>query len=187
MSRRVRWRVCVSIGSLLLASIVVAACTGSAATPGPREFPLVPCPVDGPGARTAPPGSALVSPGTIVFGWEQLRNVSGGDTECGAQAVVGAKSVFSIASLGGEDRIPWAATLARSGNPSTPDPVMPIMTLVREDVGGPVVVATQVGEPAEMYRMLGAYGHEAKAGSYLMRIVSGSGELLAEGRFEVVP
>jgi hypothetical protein len=34
--------------------------------------------------------------------------------------------------------------------------------------------------------MMGNYGHDAQPGSYLMHIVSGSGNLLAEGRFEIV-
>jgi hypothetical protein len=64
--------------------------------------------------------------------------------------------------------------------------VLPTMTLFRLDSEGPVVVATQVGEPSEQYRMMGNYGHDAQPGSYLMHIVSGSGNLLAEGRFQIV-
>ncbi len=81
----------------------------------------------------------------------------------------------------------WVATLARSGQPTTADPVPPTMTLVRVDPNGPVVVQTVTGQPGEpeQYRMMGNYGHDALPGSYLMRIVSGTGELLAEGRFEI--
>jgi len=163
-----------------------AACIGHAPTAGPREFPLVACPLDVPGAPTAPPGYTLVAAGTIAFGWDALHNVSGGDSLCGAQAVRDPKSVIAFSSLGGEDRIAWAATLARPGYPTTPDSVPPTMTLVRLDLGGPVVVATQAGEPVEEYRMLGNVGHDAQPGRYLMRIVSGTGGLLAEGRFEIV-
>lgn len=175
------------LGVLLLSSIL-AACTTQVPTPGPRAWPLAPCPLDGPGVVQIPAGSTLVAPGTIVFGWDVLTNASPDDLSCGAQAITGGSSTFSVAALGGEDRIPWAATLARSGRPTAPDPVMPKMTLVRTDPDGTsVVVATQIGEPVEMYRMLGNYGHDATPGLYLMRIVSGTNELLAVGRFEVIP
>lgn len=174
------------LAGLALAALTVAACSRSAPTPGPPEFPLVACPLDVPGAPTAPPGFTLVAPGTIAFGFDTWRNVSGEDTACGAQAVRGATSVIAFSSLGGEDRISWAATLARPGQPTTPDPVLPTMTLFRLDPGGPVVVETQTGEALSEYQMRGNYGHDARPGSYLMRIVSGSGDLLAEGRFEIV-
>jgi hypothetical protein len=110
---------------------------------------------------------------------------------CGVQAVRGATTVIEFSSLGGEDRILWAATLARPGQPSTPDPAPAIVSIFRLDPGGPVAVATQVeedtGTRSEQYRMMGNYGHDAEPGSYIMRIVSGTGALLAEGSFEVVP
>lgn len=174
------------VAGLALVMLAAAACTGSAPTPGPPEFPLVACRLDGPGAPTAPAGYTLVAPGTIAFTQDAWHNVSGGDTSCGAQAVRGGKSVFAFSSFGGEDRILWVATLARPGQPTTPDPVLPTMTLFRLDPGGPVVVETQTGEPFTEYAMMGNYGHDAQPGSYRMRIVSGSGDLLAEGRFEIV-
>jgi len=174
------------LAGLTVVMLAAAACTGYAPTPGPPEFPLVACRLDVPGAPTAPPGFTLVAPGTIAFGWDGLQNVSGGDTACGAQAVRGAKSVIVFSSLGGEDTISWAATLARPGQPTTPDPVLPTMTLFRLDPGGPVVVETVIQEPFNEYRMMGNYGHDARPGSYVMRIVSGTGDLLAEGRFEIV-
>jgi hypothetical protein len=176
---------------LVIAMLAASACTGSAPTPGPPEFPLVPCRLDAPGAPTAPPGYALVTPGTIAFTQDSWQNVSPLDRACGAQALRGAKSVFEFSSLGGEDRIMWAATLARPGPPAAPDPVPPTATLFRLDAAGPVVVSTQVeedtGTRSKQYRMMGNYGHDAQPGSYLMRIVSGNGSLLAEGRFEIVP
>ncbi len=115
-----------------------------------------------------------------------LRNVSGSDETCGAQAVRDAETTISFSSLGGEDRIFWVATLARPGNLTTPDPILPTMTLLRLDPEGPVVVDTATQEPATEYSMRGQYGHDARPGAYLMRIVSASGDLLAEGRFEIV-
>jgi hypothetical protein len=179
-----RRRPCLLAG-LAIITVVAAACTGSAPTAGPPEFPLVACSLDGPGAPTAPLGFVLVAPGTIAFGWDAWHNVSGSNTVCGAQAVHGATSVIPFSSLGGEDRISWAATLARPGQPSTPDPILPTMTLSRLDPGGAVVVQTMTGEPFAEYQMRGNYGHDALPGSYLMRIVSGEGDLLAEGRFEI--
>ena len=166
--------------------LAAAACSGSAPTAGRPEFPLVACALDGPGAPTAPSGYTLVAPGTIAFTQGAWHNVSGDDTTCGAQAVRDATSVIKFASLGGEDTIFWAATLARPGRPTTPDPALPTMTLFRLDPDGPVVVATQIEEPASEYSMRGNYGHDARPGSYLMRIVSASGDLLAEGRFDIV-
>jgi hypothetical protein len=100
-------------------------------------------------------------------------------------------SRFELSSLGGEDTILWAATLARPGPPSSPDPVPPTVTLFRLDATGPVEVSIQVeedtGTQVEQYRMMGNYGHDAQPGSYLMRITSGTGALLSEGRFEIVP
>lgn len=60
------------------------------------------------------------------------------------------------------------------------------MTLVRLDANGPLVVATQTEQPNAEYKMDGAYGHDAQPGAYLMRVVSAGGDLLAEGRFEIV-
>lgn len=177
--------VAATLGILILG---VSACTGSAATVGPNDhlFPLVACQLDAPGAPTAPPGYTLVAPGSIAFGWDVLNNVSGGSLTCGAQAVLGARSVIPFSSLEGEDRIPWVAVLARPGHPTAPDPIRAKMTLVRLDPGGEVVVATQTGSDPQ-YQMAGNYGHDAQPGSYLMRIVSGGGVLLAEGKFEIVP
>lgn len=166
----------------------VSACAGSAPTVGPNDrlFPLIACPLDVPGAPTAPPGYTMVPAGTIAFGWDGLHNVSGASLTCGAQAVLGAKLVIPFSSLGGEDRIPWVAVLAWPGKPTLPDPIRATMTLVRLDSGGEVVVATQTGSDPQ-YQMAGNYGHDAKPGSYRMRIVSGAGDLLAEGNFEIVP
>jgi hypothetical protein len=68
----------------------------------------------------------------------------------------------------------------------TPDPVPPRVTLSRLDPSGPVVLATVTQEPVSGYAMMGNAGHDALPGSYLMRIVSASGDLLAEGRFQIV-
>ena len=92
----------------------------------------------------------------------------------------------SIALGAGEDRIGWVATLNRPGRPTTPDPVLPTMTLYRIDPSGPVMVATQTGQPVSEYQMSGNFGHDAQPGMYLMRILSGNGELLADGRFDIV-
>ena len=175
------------LAGLAFLAVAAAACASQAPTPGPPEFPLVACPLDGPGAPTAPPGHVLVAPGTIAFGSNMgWHNVSGSDTACGVQAVRGADPLIAFSSLGGEDRIFWVATLARPGQPTTPDPIRPTMTLFRLDPDGPVEVETVIGEYSEQYRMMGNYGRDAKPGSYHMRIVSGSGDLLAEGRFEIV-
>jgi hypothetical protein len=128
----------------------------------------------------------LVAPGTIVFTQGAWHNVSGDSTACGAQAVSGATSLIAFSSLGGEDRILWVATLARPGHPTTPDPVLPTMTLFRLDPGGPVAVETETQAPFTEYRMDGNWGHDAQPGAYLMRIVSSDGVVLAEGRFEIV-
>lgn len=176
---------------IAIALLAASGCTGTAPTPGPPEFPLVPCLLGVPNAPTAPPGYTLVAPGTIAFTQDSWQNASPLNGACGAQAVRGATSLIEFSSLRGEDRIIWAATLARPTRSSTPDPVSPTVTLVRLDLAGPVVVSTQVeegtGVRSEQYRMMGNYGRDAQPGSYLMRIVSGSGTLLAEGRFEIVP
>ena len=175
------------LAAFALLALAAAACAGSVSPiSGAPEFPLVACPIDVPGAPTAPSGYTLVAPGTIVFTQDAWHNVSGGDPTCGAQAVRGATSLIAFSSLGGEDTIFWAATLARPGQPTTPDPVLPTMTLVRLDPGGPVVVDTETQEPFNEYRMDGRYGHDAQPGAYLMQIVSSNGNVLAEGRFEIV-
>jgi hypothetical protein len=105
--------------------------------------------------------------------------------------VRGAASTFDLSSFGGEDGILWVATLARPESLASPDPVPPTVSLVRLDAAGPVVVPltphADYGTVVEQYRMMGAYGHDARPGSYVMRIVSGDGVVLAEGRFDIVP
>lgn len=175
-----------ALAGLALALLALSTCAGAAPPGGRPEFPLVTCPLGAQGEPTAPPGYSLVDPGVIAFGSDMAwHDVSGGDTACGSQAVRGAEPVIAFASLGGEDRIAWVATLARPGRPTTPDPVLPTMTLFRLDPGGRVLIATQTQETFSEYSMRGNYGHDAQPGSYLMRIVSGSGDLLAEGRFEI--
>jgi hypothetical protein len=177
--------------SLVMAALAAGACTATAPTPGPPEFPLVPCQLGVPGAPTAPPAYEIVAAGSIAFTGDAWTNVTPNDRHCGAQAVRGAASSFELSSFGGEDRIMWVATLARRGPMATPDPVPPTVTLFRLDASGPVVVSAQVeedtGTRSEQYRMMGNYGHDAKVGSYLMRITAGDGNLLAEGRFDIVP
>ena len=175
-----------SLLAFAIIALIVVGCVGQAPTRGRPEFPLVACALDVAGAPTPPAGYTLIAPGTIAFAWDEWHNVSGSNTSCGAQAVRGATSVIAFSILAGEDRIPWAATLAWPGRPTAPDPELPTMTLFRLDAGGPVVVATETGQRVEQYRMIGNYGHDAVPGSYLMRIVSGSGSLLAEGRFDIV-
>ena len=169
-----------------VAMLGIAGCTGQASTPGPPEFPIVACPIDAAGAPTPPAGFTLIAPGTIVFGWDTWHNMTEPGGPCGAQAVRGAVTVISFSILKGEDRIPWAATLNWPGRPTVPDPVLPIMSLFRIEPSGPVLVLTETGSRSEEYRMTGNYGHDAIPGSYLMRIVSGAGSLLAEGRFEII-
>ncbi len=175
------------VGLAVLAAML-AACNGYAPTAGDPAFPLVACPLEGPGSRTPPPGYMLVAPGTIAFGTDLAwHNVSGGDIVCGAQAVSGATSVIRLASLAGEWRIIWAATLARPGHPTEPDAVPPTMTLVRLEPSGRVVVDTAVDEPSDEYSMRGSYDQDATPGSYEMRIVSNESIVLAEGGFQIVP
>ena len=174
------------LAAVALAALAVAGCGGSAGTPRPQEFPLVACDSGGANTPTPPLDFTIIAPGTIAFGWETWHNMTADNGTCGAQAVRGARSTIPFSILDGEDRIPWAATLAWTRPPTAPDPVLPMMTLFRLDAAGPVVVATETGSRSERYRMMGNYGHDAVPGSYLMRITSGSGSLLAEGRFEIV-
>lgn len=179
-------RVAVAIAAAVALLGIVGCTAGQAPTPGPPEFPIVACPVDVAGAPTPPPGFSLIAPGTIVFAWDTWHNMTEVGASCGAQAVRGAMTMIAFSILKGEDRIPWAATLDWPGRPAVPDPVLPVMSLFRIEPTGPVLVLTETGSPSEQYRMMGSYGHDAVPGSYLMRIVSGSGSLLAEGRFEIV-
>lgn len=176
--------------AVVLTILSTSACSGASPTIRPPEYPLVPCQLNASGAPTAPPGYTLVPPGTIAFTQDSWLNMTEPYAMCGIQAVRGATRVIDLSSLDGEDRILWVATLARPGQPPTPDPVPPIVTIFRLDPGGPVAVATQVeegtGSRSEQYRMMGNYGHDAEPGSYIMRIVSGTGILLAEGSFEIV-
>lgn len=98
---------------------------------------------------------------------------------------------FDLSTFEGEDGIMWVATLARSERLASADPIPPTVTLYRFDAAGPVAVSPFVradyGTQSEQYRMLGNYGHDARPGSYVMRIVSGDGSLLAEGSFVIVP
>lgn len=175
---------------LVIAAVAASACAGSAPTPGPPEFPLVACRLDAPGSPTAPPDYTLVPRGTIGFTEDAWKNLSPVDRHCGAQALRAPSSIFKLSSFGGEDRILWAATLARP-EPAAPDPVPPTVTLLRLDGAKRVEVSTNVhqqfGAVSEQYRMMGNYGHDAQVGTYLMRIVSATGTLLAEGGFEIVP
>lgn len=125
------------VAGLAVAMLAAIACTGRA-TPAPDRpgSPLAACTLGGPGAPTAPPGYALVAPGTIAFTQDAWHDVSGGNVACGAQAVRGVTSVIAFSSLSGEDRIFWVATLARQGQPTAPDPVLPTMTLFLLDPGG---------------------------------------------------
>lgn len=176
---------------LVIVALGVCACTGSAATPGPHEFPLVPCRLDVPGAPTAPPEYGIVLPGTIVFTRDAWHNLTPIDRHCGAQAVRGAALTFDLSTFGGEDGITWVATLARPASLASPDPVPPTVSLYRLDAAGPILVSPFIhvdyGSQSEQYRMMGSYGHDARPGSYVMRIVSGDGSLLAEGTFVIVP
>ncbi len=173
---------------LVVMPVILCACVGTAPTAGRPEFPLVACEPDRPGSPTAPPGYMLVQPGTIAFGTALVwQNASRAEERCGAQAVSGASSVISLPDLAGEDRIFWVATLARPGDPTEPDVVLPTMTLTRLDPSGPVVVQSVIDEPSDEYSMRGSYGHDARAGSYVMRIVSSDGVLFAEGRFVITP
>ena len=166
-------------------ALVLAACTGQAPTAGPPELPIIACPVDGPGGATAPPGFTMVAPGTVLFGYSVLENVSGSNLACGAQAVAGARSVIPFSSLLGEDRISWAATLAWPSRPTLPLAQTPTMTLVRVDPAGEVVVDHESCPSQMAYQCGGSYGHDAVPGRYRMRIASAAGDSLATGTFEI--
>lgn len=57
---------------------------------------------------------------------------------------------------------------------------------MRIDSGAEVAVDSQTASGPQ-YMMLGNYGHDARVGAYLMRIVSANGTPVAQGRFEVTP
>jgi hypothetical protein len=169
-------------------ALCLCACAGSVRPLGPGDSagPVVACDLGPPGGPAAPAGFQLVPPGTIAFGWDVLHNASTVGSECGAQAVRNPRDKISLASLEGEDRIPWVAVFARPGRLAPPDPLGASMTLVRLESGTEVLVDSQVASGPQ-YMMLGNYGHDARVGAYLMRIVSGTGALLAHGRFEITP
>lgn len=166
-------------------AILVGCVGGVAGTPVPPGYPLNPCPATGPDAVT-PRGSHLVAIGEVSIGWLVWHNETPANFACGAQSVDGAHAVIRLSDLEEEVPIAWAATFRRAVPLEVPAQGSPLLELFRVTEDGWHTIERIEVPLEQQYGALGYLSPGLDVGSYRVVILAPSGEMLAEGAFEIV-
>ena len=168
-----------------LVAVLAGCVSGTAGTPLPLGYPLNACPATGADAVT-PRGSHLLVVGEVSVGWLVWHNEMPDNQACGAQSVDGAQTVIRQSDLPDDRPISWAATFRRAVPLQAPATGTPRLELLRVTTDAWVVVERIEIALEQQYGAMGSFAPGLDVGRYRAIVLAPSGEMLAEGSFEIV-
>jgi hypothetical protein len=174
-----------AVAASLLAAAFLVGCGGPSMTAVPGGHPLNACSLQGAESITPRAGYSLVRPGQIVVEYEAWHNETPDSRACGAQSVTGGAAVISIAAVD-SGSIPWVATYARTVRLTAPEAAEPELRIYRIEGDQVIEVANLQSMPGQpQFGGTGTIDAAMPVGRYRLEVRSASGELLAEGSFEL--